>query len=328
VGVYRSKKTPEIVEWLETWLDNQTAGDPMSGRKWLRYDLRQLSDDLQERGVTISHVTVKRLLQEHQYSLKTNRKERSESSPERDRQFRYIERVKQLFIRAGHPVISVDSKKKEVIGDFKNPGRLWQREPEEVNVHDFPSQGVVRATPYGIYDVVHNLGYVYVGISADTPQFAVDAICSWWKRKDRPHYAHENKLLILCDAGGSNGYRIRNWKKQLQDSLVDPFKLEVMVCHYPTGASKWNPIEHRLFSFISLNWAGVPLRSLNIMLNLIRGTTTEAGLKVQASVIRRIYPTKVKVSEQEMATLNIQKRRICPHWNYIIKPRSKRKRKV
>jgi Rhodopirellula transposase DDE domain len=328
VGVYRSKKTPEIVEWLETWLDNQTAGDPMSGRKWLRHDLRQLSDDLQERGVTISHVTVRRLLQEHQYSLKTNRKERSESSPERDRQFRYIERVKQLFIRAGHPVISVDSKKKEVIGDFKNPGRLWQREPEEVNVHDFPSQGVVRATPYGIYDVVHNLGYVYVGISADTPQFAVDAICSWWKRKDRPHYAHENKLLILCDAGGSNGYRIRNWKKQLQDSLVDPFKLEVMVCHYPTGASKWNPIEHRLFSFISLNWAGVPLRSLNIMLNLIRGTTTEAGLKVQASVIRRIYPTKVKVSEQEMATLNIQKRRICPHWNYIIKPRSKRKRKV
>lgn len=300
----------------------------MSGRKWLRHDLRQLSDHLQEQGVSVSHVTVRRLLQEHQYSLKTNRKERSQSSPERNRQFRYIERVKQLFIRAGHPVISVDSKKKEVIGDFKNPGRLWQREPEEVNVHDFPLQGTVRATPYGIYDVVHNLGYVYVGISADTPQFAVDAICSWWKRKDRPHHAHENKLLILCDAGGSNGYRIRTWKKHLQESLVDPFKLEVMVCHYPTGASKWNPIEHRLFSFISLNWAGVPLRSLNIMLNLIRGTTTEAGLKVQAAVIRRIYPTKVKVSEQEMATLNIQKRPICPHWNYIIKPRSKRKRKV
>jgi len=166
--------------------------------------------------------------------------------------------------------------------------------------------------------------YLCVRWSADTPQFAVDAICSWWKRKDRPYHTHENKLLILCDAGGSNEYRIRNWKKQLQESLVDPFKLEVMVCHYPTGASKWNPIEHRLFSFISLNWAGVPLRSLNIMLNLIRGTTTEAGLKVQAAVIRRIYPTKVKVSEQDMATLNIHKRPICPHWNYIIKPRSKR----
>jgi Rhodopirellula transposase DDE domain len=264
---------------------------------------------------------VRRLLKAENYSLKANRKERSESGLERDRQFRYIERVKQLFIRAGHPVISVDTKKKELIGDFKNPGRSWNRQPEEVNVHDFPSDGIVRATPYGIYDVVQNLGYVYVGISADTPEFAVDAICRWWQRKDRPRLAHEHKLLILCDAGGSNGYRVRNWKKQLQESLVDRFKIEVMVCHYPTGASKWNPIEHRLFSFISLNWAGVPLRSLKIMLNLIRGTTTATGLKVYAALVKRTYLTKVKVSDPEMATLNIFKRNICPHWNYIIKPR-------
>jgi hypothetical protein len=328
VGVYPLKKKPEIIALLEHLIEGETAGDPMSERKWLRRDLRQLSQALQQVGVTVSHVTVRRLLQQQKYALKANRKEHSESALERDRQFRYIERVKHLFIRAGHPVISVDTKKKELIGDFKNPGRSWQREPEVVNVHDFPSDGVVRATPYGIYDVIHNLGYVYVGISADTPEFAVDAICRWWQRKDRPKLAHENKLLILCDAGGSNDYRTRNWKKQLQEALVDPFKLEVMVCHYPTGASKWNPIEYRLFSFISLNWAGVPLHSLKIMLNLIRGTTTNTGLKVYAALIKCIYPTKVKASDQEMTTLNIFKRSICSHWNYIIKPRTRLDPKV
>lgn len=287
----------------------------------MRRDLKQLSQELGQGGIRVSPVTVRRILKAQNYSLKANRKERSASGLERDRQFRYIERVKQLFIRAGHPVISVDTKKKELIGDFKNPGRSWNRTPEEVSVHDFFSEGIVRATPYGIYDVVQNLGYVYVGTSADTPEFAVDTICRWWQRKDRPRLAHEHKLLILCDAGGSNGYRVRNWKKQLQESLVDRFKIEVMVCHYPTGASKWNPIEHRLFSFISLNWAGVPLRSLKIMLNLIRGTTTATGLKVYAALVRRIYLTRVKVSNSEMATLNLLKRNICPHWNYIIKPR-------
>jgi hypothetical protein len=313
---------------LEDLIEGETAGDPMSGRKWLRRDLRQLSQDLQQVGVSVSHVTVRRLLKAQKYSLKTNRKEHSESGVERDRQFRYIERVKRLFIQAGHPVISVDAKKKELIGNFKNPGRSWQREAEQVDVHDFPSDAVVKATPYGIYDVIHNLGYVYVGTSADTPAFAVDAIGRWWQRQDRPKFADETKLLILCDAGGSNGYRKRNWKKQLQESLVDPYNLEVMVCHYPTGASKWNLIEHRLFSFISLNWAGIPLRSLKIMLNLIRGTTTNTGLKVYAALIKRTYPTQVKVSDQDMASLNILKRSICPHWNYIIKPRSRLTPKV
>jgi hypothetical protein len=307
---------------LKELIEGETSGDPMSGRKWLRRDLRQLSQQLQQLGVSVSHVTLRRILKQQNYSLKSNRKEQSESSLQRDLQFRYIERVKPVFVRAGHPVISVDAKKKELIGNFKNPGRCWQREAEAVDVHDFPSDAVVRATPYGIYDVVHNLGYVYVGISADTPEFAVDAITRWWQRQDRPRFADESKLLILCDAGGSNGYRQRNWKNQLQHALVDPCQIQVMVCHYPTGASKWNPIEHRLFSFISLNWAGIPLRSLKIMLNLIRGTTTTTGLKVYAALIKRIYPTKVKVSDQEMAALNIVKRSICPHWNYIIKPRS------
>jgi Rhodopirellula transposase DDE domain len=323
VGAYPLKKTPEIIDQLEHLVAGETTGDPMSGKKWLRRDLRQLSRALHKGGVNVSHVTVRRLLKQQNYSLKSNRKEHSESSEERDLQFRYIERVKRLFIRAGHPVISVDAKKKELIGNFNNPGQSWNREPEKVDAHNFPSDAIAKATPYGIYDVPHNIGYVYVGISADTPEFAVDAIHCWWQRRDRPRLAHENKLLILCDAGGSNGYRKRNWKNQLQRKLVDPYNLEVMVCHYPTGTSKWNPIEHRLFSFISLNWAGVPLRSLKNMLNLIRGTTTNTGLKVYAALIKRTYRTQIKVSDQDMADLHLLKRKICPQWNYIIKPRSK-----
>jgi Rhodopirellula transposase DDE domain len=315
-----SKKNPEILALLEELIDGETAGDPISGRKWLRRDLRQLSRALHEMETPLSHVTIRRLLHQQKYSLKTNRKEFSESASERNRQFRYIERVKKLFIQAGHPVISVDAKKKELIGDFKNPGRSWQQEPEVVSVHDFPEKNSVRATPYGIYDIQHNLGYVYVGTSADTAEFAVDAISRWWQRQDRPTFGDENYLLILCDSGGSNGCRIRNWKKRLQEVLAIPFNVKVMVCHYPAGASKWNPIEHRLFSFISLNWAATPLRSLKIMLNLIRGTTTETGLKVQAALVRRKYRLKVKVSDQEMSALNIVKRSIHPCWNYIILP--------
>jgi len=225
-------------------------------------------------------------------------------------------------VAAGHPVISIDAKKKELIGNFKNAGRTWRREEEVVNVHDFPSDAEGRAVPYGIYDMIHNLGYVAVGTSADTSEFAVDAICWWWELKDRPTFPDESKLLILCDAGGSNSCRFRLWKKQLQEQLADRLGIEVMVCHYPTGASKWNPIEHRLFSYISLNWAGKPLRSFETMLNYIRGTTTKAGLTVEACLLDREYEKKIKVSNQEMKTLNLHRRRVCPKWNYIIKPRS------
>ena len=300
----------------------------MGGKKWIRHSLRQLRKMLQAKGVYLSHETIRHLLQQQEYSLKANRKSISESVPDRDAQFRYIRRVKQLFIWAGYPVISVDSKKKELIGNFKNPGQAWKHQPELVNVHDFPEEALVKAVPYGIYDVVHNLGYVYVGLSADTAEFAVDAILRWWQRQDRPQFPQETHLLILCDAGGSNGYRLRNWKRQLQNRLVDPFQIEVMVCHYPTGTSKWNPVEHRLFSFISINWAGQPLRSLPILLALIRGTTTEAGLKVKAALLKKRYRKQVTVSQKEMNTLNIVHRRFCPHWNYLIKPRPQPPEKV
>lgn len=317
-----SKKTPEVIEKLKLILDEETAGDPMTSQKWVRQSLRQLRKTLDNQQMQLSHETIRRVLKAQKYSLKANRKSISESGTQRDCQFRYIRRVKKLFLAAGHPVISVDTKKKELIGNFKNPGRAWRQQAALVNCHDFPQEDALKAIPYGIYDVVHNLGYVYVGTTTDTAEFAVDAISRWWQRKDRPEFVQENRLLILCDAGGSNGYRIRNWKKRLQVSFVERFDVEVMVCHYPTGASKWNPIEHRLFSFISLNWAAQPLRSLPIMLAFIRGTITAGGLKVKASVLKKKYRKQIKVSDQEMASLNIVRRKVCPHWNYIIKPRS------
>jgi hypothetical protein len=235
--------------------------------------------------------------------------------------FRYIARVKKLFLAAGYPVISTDTKKKELIGNFKNAGRIWCHQPEVVNAHDFPSDALCRAVPYGIYDLTHNLGYMYVGTSANTSEFAVDAIAMWWEQEDRPRFQREDKLLILCDAGGSDGYRPRLWKKQIQEQLADRLGIEVMVCHYPSGASKWNPIERRLFSYITLNWAGKPLRSLETMLGYIRGTTTETGLKAKAFLLDRKYKKSIKVSDKEMRALNIIRRRVCPSWNYQIKPR-------
>jgi Rhodopirellula transposase DDE domain len=289
----------------------------------MRQSLRGIKASLASVGVLLSHESVRRLLQQQKYSLKANRKSiASTRHPQRDLQFRYIERVKRRFINAGHPVISVDTKKKELIGNFKNAGQTWSQEAEAVNDHDFPEAALAKAVPYGIYDLVQNQGFVYVGTSGDTAAFAVDAIERWLKRKDRPKFADESKLLILCDSGGSNGYRVRNWKRQLQQQLADRYGMEVMVCHYPSGASKWNPIEHRLFSFISLNWAGKPLRSLNRMTALIRGTTTQSGLTVKATQLKGNYPTQIKVSDQEMAALKLTRRRICPQWNYVLHPRT------
>jgi hypothetical protein len=281
-------------------VEDETGGNPMTAEKWVRSTLRQLSEALSTSGFVVGYVTVRRLLKSLGFSLKSNRKESTgPAHPDRDRQFRYIRRVKKCFQAAGHPIISVDAKKKELIGGFKNSGRAWCREAEAVNVHDFPQDAEGRAIPYGIYDITHNLGYVAVGTSSETSEFAVDAICWWWELEDRPTFPDESKLLIFSDAGGS----------------------EVMVCHYPTGASKWNPVEHRLFSYISLNWAGKPLRSFEAMLNYIRGTTTKAGLKVNACLMEREYKKGIKVSKQDMKALNLHRRRICPTWNYVIKPR-------
>lgn len=316
------KKTPEIETRLETLVEEETGGDPMSQKKWVRRTLRQLSQALKQLGNQVGRTTVGRLLKQQNYSLRTNRKKLTGTiHPDRDRQFKYIRRVKKLFMKAGYPVISVDTKKKELIGDFYNAGCTWCRQATEVNAHDFPEDALAKAVPYGIYDLRHNLGSIYVGTSADTCEFAVDAITKWWKSPNRPTFPQENKLLILCDAGGSNGYRFRLWKKQIQECLADALGLEVMVCHYPTGASKWNPIEHRLFSYISLNWAGQPLRSLDTMLGYIRGTTTEFGLKVEAALVEGEYEKGLKVSDEEIADFNLVRRSVCPQWNYILRPR-------
>lgn len=312
------KKIVDLESSLKAVVDDETAGNPCTACKWVRKSLRQIKATLAGLGMFLSHTSIRQLLKQQGYSLKSNRKSvASTHHPQRDQQFRYIRRVRQHFIRAGHPVISVDAKKTELIGNFKTVGQTWRQQADPVQDHDFPSLATARAVPYGIYDVVHNQGFVYVGTSGNTADFAVDAIQCWYERRDRPQFEDESKLLILCDAGGSNGCRVRNWKRQLQ-YLADCYDLEIMVCHYPTGTSKWNPIEHRLFSFISLNWAGKPLRSLSQMTALIRGTTTETGLQVKAAIVRGVYPTQVKVSAQEMASLNITRRKLCPQWNYVI----------
>lgn len=300
----------------------ETAGDPQGERKWVRSSLRKLSERLAQAGHAVSAPTVSRLLRKHDYSLHVNVKEKEARSqhPDRDTQFRYIEAQKQAFMATGNPVISVDTKNKELIGNFKNTGQEWCQRPQEVNAHDFLSEALGRAVPYGIYDLKRNEGAVYVGVSADTSEFAVTAIARWWE-SGQVAYPDARELLILADAGGSNGCRPRLWKEQLQSQLSDWLGLKVTVCHYPTGCSKWNPIEHRLFSQISINWAGRPLRSFEAMLGYVRNTTTTTGLKVTASLIEGIYQTGKKVSDAVMKTLNLEHHAVCPQWNYTIRPR-------
>ncbi len=300
----------------------ETAGEPTSKQKWVRSSLRQLSRRLAHAGHPASPPTVSRLLKKLDYSLKANvKKKAGKEHPDRDQQFGYIETQKQAFQRAGLPIISVDTKKKELIGDFKNTGQSWCQEAEIVNVHDFPQDALGRAVPYGIYELNHNRGFIYMGISADTPQFAVDAIATWWQHEGDNAFPRANQLLILADAGGSNSYRSRVWKQQLQEQLSDRFGLIVTVCHYPGGCSKWNPIEHRLFSHISLNWMGKPLRTFDTMLAYIRGTTTTTGLTVKAFLVEGVYEKGQRVSDAEMEKLNLERHQVCPNWNYTIRPR-------
>ena len=294
----------------------------MSEQKWQRSSLRHLSAELTQHEHPVSHTTVGRLLVKMDYSLKANLKRFSGAThPDRNQQFEYIEAQMQAFLDAGLPIISVDTKKKERIGNFKNAGRSWCQEAEEVNDHDFDQDALGKAVPYGIYDLNHNLGYVYVGNSADTPQFAVDVIALWWQTEGQALFPGKQKLLILADAGSSNGCRPRLWKQQLQEQLADRLGLEVVVCHYPTGASKWNPIEHRLFGPISVNWAGKPLRTFETILAYIRGTVTETGLQVKALLVDRVYEKGIQVSKEVMQALNIELAEVCPRWNYTIRPR-------
>ena len=295
----------------------------MSERKWLNCRLADIQDRLGEQGHGVSLPVIGRLLKQNDYTLKANVKQtEGKAHPERDQQFEHIHAQRTAHQAHGQPVISVDTKKKELVGDFKNPGRIWCQEPERVNVHDFPGDAVGRAVPYGIYDLPHNHGTVYVGQSADTPSFAVDNIADWCRTEMPERFPDATQLMIEADCGGSNGYRARAWKRDLQAKVADAFGLIVTVCHYPTGTSKWNPIEHRLFSEISKTWAGCPLRSFDDVLYYIDDTKTETGLTVQAHLVTETYDKGVKVPDEEMDALCIQPHDVCPQWNYTIHPRS------
>jgi hypothetical protein len=294
----------------------------MSAQKWVRSSLRKLRERLLLAGHRASPPTVRRLLRKADYTLKANAKrEAGKEHPDRNAQFEYLAKQRQAFLDAGLPVISVDTKKKELIGNFKNAGRVWCREAERVNIHDFAQEDTIRSVPYGLYDLTHNQGFMYVGTSADTPAFAVEAIACWWETQGQGTYPEARQLLILADTGGSNGCHPRAWKQQVQQQLSDRFGLEVTVCHYPAGCSKWNPIEYRLFSPISINWAGKPLRSLDILLSCLRATTTQMGLTVKAFLIDKVYKTGQTASDAQMEALQMQRHNVCPRWNYTFQPR-------
>lgn len=285
-------------------------------RKYVKSSLRSLA----ERLGRISYRTVGRLLNQAGYSLKTNVKRLTgPPHPDRDRQFRFVRRMRALSQRHGMPIISVDTKNSELIGNFKNKGARWCRAADVVNAHDFPSDAVCRAIPYGIYDLTRNRGHVCVGSSADTSAFAVRSIRDWWLRFGRRAYPAQRHLLIEADSGGSNGCRPRLWKRELQQ-LANDTGLRITVCHYPRGASKWNPADHRLFGPISRNWSGTPLRDLPSMLGFIRGTTTRSGLRVTARLDKRVYPKGIKVTDRQMKQLNLHRTKSCSQWNYSLKP--------
>jgi hypothetical protein len=302
-----------------------TAGDPMTHAKWLNCRLTDIRQELTRRGHPVSKPVISRLLRAQGYSLRANVKQAAgKQHPERDTQFQYIRTHRAAHLDSGQPVISVDTKKKELIGNFKNSGQVWCQQAEIVDAHDFPHDALGRAVPYGIYDVGRNCGTVYVGQSADTPTFAVDAIAHWCATELRDHFPNATRLLIEADSGGSNSARSRVWKEQLQEQIADRLGLTITVCHYPTGTSKWNPVEHRLFSEVSKTWAGCPLRSFDVAVDYINDTRTATGLQVQAHLVSTIYETGIKVSDAQMATLALQAHEVCPQWNYTIHPRSTR----
>ena len=294
----------------------------MSERRWTHQTAekvaRCLNDGLE---VNVSATVVRRLLKNLDYSLKSNKKCLSSgNSPDRDLQFGIIKRLREEFAETGNPIISVDTKKKELIGLFKNPGQIWCSDPTEVNDHDFRSEAEGLAAPYGIYDLLRNFGVLVVGTSADTPEFAVNSISLWWDKHGQVDYPNSKRLLILADSGGSNGARPRMWKKMLQERLADPYGVAVTVAHYPTGASKWNPIEHRMFSTITKNWAGKPLVSFDALVNFVSRTKTKTGLRLEAYLDKRVYEKGKKVSDKEMNDIALTKGDELEKWNYTIEP--------
>ena len=298
-----------------------TAGDPITGLKWTHRTTEKLSEELKNAGILVCSRTVARLLEKMKFALRVNHKKKSTiSKPQRNEQFEYIGQKRQAFEGQGRPVVSVDSKKKEMIGEFKNPGRVWTQTAIAVNDHDFLRDAKGIALPRGLYDTTANRGHVCVGISHDTPAFAVDALVEWWKDEGRQRYPKAGHLLLLADSGGSNAARSRVWKVRLQTEFCNPYRLTVTVCHYPPGASKWDPIEHRLFSEISKNWAGQPLNSYETALNYIRTTKTKTGLVVNAKILKGHYPTGMRASDEEMTNINLRRHDVLPDWNYTIAP--------
>jgi hypothetical protein len=314
-----------VIEAIGELMRHETAGDPVTGLKWTRRTTRKIAEELGKLGIAIGRNTVGRLLKEMRFSLRVNRKKLAGTvDPDRDEQFKYIGALRDSFEKLSCPVISVDTKKKEVVGLFKNNGTAWARESTAVNDHDFRSMAVGMAIPYGVYDTVANRGSLFIGASHDTPEFAVDCIEKWWRSEGRKRYGEATGLLILADGGGSNGHRSRVWKRDLQEKLCDRHGLSVTVSHYPPGTSKWNPIEHRLFSEISKNWAGRPLDSYETIVQYARTTTTTTGLKVTAHRVKKRYKKAQTVPNARIKALNLVRHTVLPKWNYTLRPSDQR----
>lgn len=314
-----------LLDDLEMLIDPLTRGDPESPLRWTCKSTRRLAEELFLKGHRVSFRTVADLLYELGYSLQANEKSREAAShPDRNAQFEYINTTVKAFQKEELPVISIDTKKKELVGDFKNNGLEWQPKgnPEKVRVHDFENKELGKAIPYGVYDITRNEGWVTVGVDHDTSEFAVDTILNWWKKMGKPAYPQAKQLLITADGGGSNSSRSRLWKIELQ-RLADRTGLNVTVCHFPPGTSKWNKIEHRMFSFISQNWRGRPLVSHQVIVNLIGSTITRTGLIVKSALNEKTYETEIKVSDEELSKVTIKPKRFHPDWNYSILSRQK-----
>jgi hypothetical protein len=313
-----------ILTTLQSLVDSSTRGDPQSPLCWTSKSTRRLAEELRRRGHAVSHQTVAALLDDAGYSLQANRKTKEgKDHPDRDAQFEHINQKVRAFQRAGQPVISVDAKKKGLIGDFRNSGREWHRrgKPEQVRTKDFRDKRLGKAIPEGVYDLRRNEGWVSVGVDHDTSEFATASIRRWWQEMGSAVYPKARRLLITADAGGSNGYRLRLWKMALQ-GLANGLDLQISVCHFPPGTSKWNKIEHRMFCYITKNWRGKPLRSRAVVVNLIGSTTTRAGLRIEAELDTNAYQTGIKVSDEEFAAIRMEKDEFHGEWNYTISPKS------
>lgn len=315
---------PEMMKELTALMEETTAGDPMTPLRWTTRGTDAIAKLLTKRGHPVSADTVGRRLHEMEYSLQTNAKAKEgRQSPDRDAQFQEINRQVAAFLRRGEPVLSIDSKKKERVGNFKNAGRSWRTKGDPIKVlsKDFPDLGIGAAIPYGAYDIARNHGFVNVGMTHETAEFAVESLRRWWRLYGR-HYAGAKRLLLCADGGGANGSRRRTWKANLQ-ALADELCVEISVCHYPPGASKWNKIEHRMFSYISIHWRGEPLITYETVLNLISSTRTAAGLRIKAVLDHNDYPKGIKVTDAEMRALNVVASKTLPEWNYTVRPHAK-----